>query len=159
MTTTFASGECQVCAWGESPSRGPTVTLRLHSFEELEPFRGLTLAKGGVRGDRFAYVIVRIQDDETLEGETEKPRHGFPLGLAGLAVRWCASEDYQQWMEREGHTADASEEASRQAILNVCAIQSRQELNTDTVAAAIFDEVFKLPYAASRKERGLDSGE
>jgi len=68
MTPTF-SGECQIVAWADSNARGPTVTFRLQSSEELEAFRGVTLAKKGMAGDRFALVCVRIQDDETMEGD------------------------------------------------------------------------------------------
>jgi hypothetical protein len=72
MTPTF-SGECQIVAWADSNARGPTVTFRLQSSEELEAFRGVTLAKKGMSGDRFAVVAVLIHDDETLDGDDTLP--------------------------------------------------------------------------------------
>jgi hypothetical protein len=181
MTPTF-SGEVQIVSWRDSHTNGPIVSFRLQGSDDLEPFRGATMAKAGMAGDRFAMVLVRIQDDETL-GEPELPlqlepefvesvgkpsaaletrvstKRGnghFPDGLCGLAVAWGTLPHFWSWLSNEFGEPIENEDSAREAILSLCGISSRKELNQSGTAADLFDSIVRIPYAEHRKMEGLE---
>jgi len=61
-------GEAMLLSWGDTSSRGKTVTFALHPDEcgDAHPFRGLGTGK---TGQRFAIVAVPITDDEEVSPE------------------------------------------------------------------------------------------
>ncbi len=61
-------GEAMLLSWGDTSSRGKTVTFALHPDEcgDAHPFRGLGTGK---TGQRFAIVAVPITDDEETSPE------------------------------------------------------------------------------------------
>ena len=86
------------------------------------------------------------------------PLKGGPLSK--LAGRWCADPRFQQWIRRVhgavvvaewGETeaaAMAPAEFARQAILLVCSIDSRAELDHDEAAEDEFHDQIRAPFAA-----------
>lgn len=98
---------------------------------------------------------------DTAAPAAEKKKPHFPDGLCGLAVRWCADEHFLAWLP-EAFPAEwlpdfvPDEEAAKQFILNLCAIDSRKELNKDYMAAEIFKTQILEPYSQVRQEDGVD---
>ena len=101
-----------------------------------------------------------------LDGGEPKPEHvanKFPTGLCGLAVRWCADEHFQNWMQSAYPAgwdtyaaAGNAEEVAKQVICGLCDIGSRKELDTVDKARRMFEERIRGPYAAWRLEDGVD---
>lgn len=83
--------------------------------------------------------------------------------LSKLAGRWCGSETFQRWArpvyDRSmggdgsgwgdiGSAAMEPAEFARHAILMLCDIESRRELDHDAGAAARFHDLVRRPFAA-----------
>lgn len=67
-------------------------------------------------------------------------------GLALLAVEWCKDTEFHEWMRSETAYIAESESDARLAILDICDIQSRRELETDRRAIAVFNQEIRGPY-------------
>lgn len=67
-------------------------------------------------------------------------------GLALLAVEWCKDPEFLEWMKSETSYIAESESDARLAILDICDIQSRRELETDRRAIAVFNQEIRGPY-------------
>lgn len=168
MKTEKWATEAQLLGWASNP-RGQTITLLLPDEDSLAPFRALTLAKGKQAGQRLAVAFAVIGDDEKLvpteidpkvvEGERKPSKSHFPPGLTGLAVRWCADEEFQRWTEEtfadewreylranSGLPAPSVEVITKAVILATCGINSRKELDTDRAAAEVFNALIRHPY-------------
>jgi hypothetical protein len=139
------------------------------SDEDRDWFAMKTAAKGKIAGQRFAVAIVEIGDDELpkedvtlqVKGPVPNPepkapsKSKFPDGLKGLSVRWCLDPDFQRWAHGEFFT-DINEIGAKLAILGVCDIQSRSELESNDAAIAVFNKSIREPYMAHRAAEGLD---
>jgi len=90
--------------------------------------------------------------------------HGFPGGLCGLAVKWCDDPHFQEWMQHTYGGAwstydsglDAQKEVARLTLCEVAGVESRKEFDTNPDAEKFFREEIMAPYAAHRKEAGID---
>lgn len=89
-------GEVQLVGWSDTHTRGPIIALRLSDSEELEVFKGMTVRKGGVAGQRLACVLVEIGDDE-------KPVHQQPQAAAADAEPADAPESLAHYLHRTGY--------------------------------------------------------
>lgn len=166
MITTI-HGECMMLAWGESHSRGATVTLLLSDPSDLEPFKRLTLAKGKIAGQRLMYALAEI-------GEDELPKN-IPIRLSDLPESELKDEDVQEalkggglkggplcklsailsndpkfwaWVASTEYGGIGSADDAASYIRSVCKINSRRELDHNPVAAYRFHERIRLPYLA-----------
>lgn len=154
---TFYSGECQFVTFADSSKGGPRITLRLHDRAELEPFIGM-------EGKRFAMVLVQIGDDEQPVQQAAKA-DAVPKGgeLAKLAGQWCSRSDfcdfirpiYCRLMGGDGSSwgdvtpddfRNGKHGYCRHAILVICDVDSRAELDHDYDAAAKFNDVIRRPF-------------
>lgn len=118
------SAELMLLNWNESANSGCKLIFEI-SADELEPFKALrTRAGKKVSGQRFAAVLVLIDDDETPVSAEQAPkpadkevkeklndnaelasparRGGFSDAVgprARLAVQWCAQERFANWLD------------------------------------------------------------
>ncbi len=104
--------------------------------------------------DRTGMVIEAIHCEVTHQHE--KPKDEKPKGgpLAELAGMWSKDERFWEWMTMQQLPPTGgewrlinNEGAARSAILKVCEIQSRRELDHDARARRVFEEVIRRPYA------------
>lgn len=63
-----------------------------------------------------------------------------PGNLCILACTFCTNPVFQKWLECE------DEEHAKAEILRVCKITSRKELDTNSNAALIFHDDFRIPF-------------
>jgi hypothetical protein len=108
--------ELWLLGWSESHSGGCKVTFQV-SEEDLAYFKNATIRKGKTAGQRYAAVLVQLNDDETpdpqsveptkpapelppppAEAPVPAPHKAFPGGFTGLAVRWCQDEEFRDWL-------------------------------------------------------------
>jgi len=66
---TVFQDEVMLAGWKETHTGGATVTFFLPDASLLDVFRGMTVKKGSVAGQRLACVLAEIQDDESIAEE------------------------------------------------------------------------------------------
>lgn len=163
--------ELMLVRWAESSNGGASVTFLLADPDELAPFKALTTAKTGKGGQRFMAVLAMLGDDEAplpvpAPGPPAPcpapppPAKGGPLSQ--LAGRWCSSSAFQEWVrgvyDRHmggdgsgfGDIGDGQLEPAdlaRHAILVLCDVDSRAELDHAPGAAKRFHELIRKPFA------------
>jgi len=175
--------ETMLLGWSRSHNAGSKITLQIND-EDLAHFERMTIRKGKVAGQRLMAVFVEIGDDElpVRQDEPEPERimsevesvaaiarvrgHGkFPPGMTGLAVRWCQDENFHDWLaanfpaEWDSATAELAktwQDRCGVVVKMICGVASRKELDTDEEARAAFNRFIREPYAAHRRECGLD---
>ena len=105
---------------------GFVLTLSLHPDEiPSELLRDFV-------GARYACALVRIQDDESPTAYSNRVK------TAGMI---CRDPLFQQFMSERYHI-DLDDESETAAVLcDKCRIDSRSQLNGDSVAQSIFDEI------------------
>ena len=105
---------------------GYVLTLGLHPDEIPEE-----LLRDFV-GARYGCALVRIQDDESPTAYSNRVK------TAGMI---CRDPLFQQFMSERYHI-DLDDESETAAVLcDKCRIDSRSQLNGDSVAQSIFDEI------------------
>jgi hypothetical protein len=143
------SGEVQFAGYADGSRGGPRVTLRLTDRAELEKFVGM-------EGRRFMAVFVEIGDDET---PVEEPAPAAPAvrrermaPLCEWAVMRCGEPMFQRWAaghpEAPKYRKDTAVETAKAAVLHLCGIESRKELDTSAKAASALHALVRKPYAA-----------
>lgn len=174
MTTPVFHGELQLAGWSESHNGGCKVTFWLAESSDLDAFRAMTVRKGNTAGQRLACALVEIGDDEQPvqqppappPAEPEKPKGG---PLAKLAGQWCGDREFRNWVRgaydiimggNESGIGDLGKEDllklglggfARHAILVMCDIESRRELDHNAEAARKFHTLIREPFAAHLK--------
>jgi hypothetical protein len=139
------------------------VVGRLGEVQEQQEPERPTGYPGGE--DQRVYDEIEQRTEQLMEAKGKpapKKTGKFPPGRCGLAVRWCADAHFQVWLmttmptswEISEHMEDP-EEIAKAIILDRCGIGSRKELDTNDVAAGVFDELFRGPYANARKDDEL----
>lgn len=153
---------------GETCKRGPRLVVELLDESQLEPFKNKTLKKGKTAGQMFKVVFVEVDGNgEPVEPEAPRASTGkFPGGLCGLAVRWCEEDEFRRWLytlypntlndvvKRQG--VRGTPKVNAECVKLICDVRSRKELDTDDRAAYVFNQKIREPYAAHRKEIGLE---
>lgn len=160
--------ETMLLGWQRSHSGGSKIVLQVPD-EDLVHFEKMTVRKGKIAGQRLMAVFVEVGPDEqpvqqpaTLEqAKAEAPKEKHPLGaLSKWAVMRCQDASFRDWVREqfpdEWHTAGGdreipAEEVTKGVICGMCGITSRKELDTSETARAIFDELFRHPYAEACK--------
>lgn len=162
MTPLF-QGEIQLRRWSESSTQGVQVTFALPDSGDLEPFK----AKAG---KRFMAVLVEIGDDEQPVEQPE-PKRAAVGPLCMLAVQWCKSPLFMSWIRQVYDRAmggngtgfgdikpehvGGAEGYARHAILVLCGIESRKELDTDPEAAERFHRLIRGPFQKHALAKGI----
>ena len=172
MSVPSVNLEMMLAGWQESHSGGAKLTFWLPDGDMLEPFKAMTSKKGGTAGQRFMAVLVMLGDDEQPQPIPQKPAPAQKpkLGpLAMLAVQLCKNPSFTEWlrpiyckfMGGDGSSwgdvtpaldfDDSWEQWTRHAVLVLCDIESRRELDTDPLAAVRFDAVIRKPWLEANK--------
>lgn len=165
MTPTF-QGEVQLRRWSESSTQGVQVTFALPDSDDLEPFK----AKAG---KRFMAVLVEIGDDEKPVEAQPKAEEAGIGPLCALAVKWCKTTHFFEWIapvfdrfqggsvesahgiSKASATAASREEFCRAAVLTMCDVESRKELDTNPEAAEKFHRLIRGPFYKHAMAKGL----
>ena len=99
----------------------------------------------GARGSCVA-IAALTQQATTAIAQAETIKKEPVRGLALLAVRWCKEPDFWEWINQTTHFNTHDELGAKKIICLRCGIKSRNELNTDTEAAAYFERDVRKPY-------------
>ena len=151
--------EVMFAGWSDSHNRGPRVSFYLADSASLDAFKLMTVAKGKIAGQLLAMCLVEIADDEQpaqrtqatdtiAQAEAVSPvvRDNRTTGLAYLAVQWCKQPMFWDFLnDHVALTTVLNEQDAKDLICLECGIDSRKELNTDAVAAEIFERTFRQP--------------
>jgi hypothetical protein len=90
--------------------------------------------------------------EETIAKEKKEPL----TGLALLAVQWCQEPNFWKWINENWDIKPVTDEKGAKVVIcSWCEIDSRKELNTDTQAAATFQQDIRAPYMQWLKEQGV----
>lgn len=73
-------------------------------------------------------------------------------GLTRLACMWCKDPDFLRWMEHLSEQPCTPKDA-KEFIYVVCQIESRKQLDQDTVAAALFSLHIRANFMAWRQSQ------
>lgn len=163
--------ELMLAGWRESNAGGATVTFWLPGSADLDAFRAMTVRKGGKAGQRFMAALALLGDDDVPveppqaavgQHQATPAAHELKGGpLSRLAGRWCCSEAFQQWIrpvyDRHlggdgsgwgdiGRVEMEPADFARHAILVLCDIDSRRELDHDAAAASRFHELVRAEF-------------
>lgn len=136
-------GEVMLLQWGESSTRGRTVTFLLPEDEDQHPFKTHSIRAGKRAGSRFMAVFVEISDDETAVDS--KPSASQEAGML------CRDALFQQWAS-ERHFVQRSEAGAREAVLSFCSIKSRSELDSQRRAWEAWSFGMKRDFEAWRRD-------
>ena len=134
-------GPFMLIGWSESNTRGRTVTFLLEEDGDSHPFRDTTVKSGKKAGQRYAAVLVEIDDNEEI-----KPR--TPSQIAFLL---CRDPAFHHWATEHSFATIDSEESARQHILETCKVKSRGELDKVGHGAALFQAMLYGPFNAYRE--------
>lgn len=108
---------------------GFVLTLSLHPDEiPSELLRDFV-------GARYACALVRIQDDESATVYNNRVK------TAGMI---CRDPLFQQFMSEKYRLDLVDENETATMLCDKCGIESRSQLNGDSVAQSIFDEVVTI---------------
>lgn len=147
-------GELQLAGWSESHNGGCKVTFWLHSSEDLEAFRALTVRKGNQAGQRFMAALVEVGDDEQPVQEPEKPKGG---PLAVLAGRLCADPEFHHFASVQYKALLLSGTAVNDCaewLRKFCGVASRAEIDGNPDATSKMQEI-RGAWIKWRSIRGL----
>lgn len=140
-------GEIQLAGWSDTHNGGRKVTFWLADEDDLEPFKGLTARKGNQAGHRFMAVLVEIGDDEKpiVQPQKEKLKGGELCRLAGI---FCSTKEFWQWVSETNDVEYITNQNDAVIWLREkCEIESRTELDHDSVAGNIFKKQVREPYS------------
>lgn len=131
-------GEVMLLSWGDTSTRGRTVTFQLPEGEgDVDhPFRHFSIKSGKTAGRRFMAVLVEIGDDE-------KPVEKRPSQLAFLL---CRDKAFWHFADERSFDSIDNEEAARAYILTACSISSRSQLDSNPSARAAWEAVIWQPW-------------
>ena len=133
-------GEIWLLSWRESHNNGATVTFQLADSDELASFKEMTVRKGRRAGQRFACVLVEINDDETPVVQEKK---GGPLSksAAMIGTNYAFQSFAIEQLCEAGcvwPVTATREELAREMIIRACGITSRADLDHNPEAAQKF---------------------
>jgi hypothetical protein len=172
MTTTVPlfQGEAMLLSWGDTSSRGKTVTFALHPAEcgEAHPFRDLGTGK---HGQRFQIVAVPIGDDDqplspealdqttahsvatgstpahpkqpVASGETKERRKFADLPLPQQVALRCADEGFRQWIawEERALLTEVDDEFAARWVRQKCDVHSRADIKPGSLAEVAWKKI------------------
>lgn len=120
-------------------------TLRI-SFD-IEPMHAQDAFKLFAAPGTPAAIAALQTGYATAGGELQtKPKAEKTGALCLLAAQWCKNPHFQIWADVQ------DEESAKEFVLATCLIVSRKALDTDAIAASIFDFQIRKPYMTYLKE-------
>lgn len=163
----FFTGDVQLLGWGDTSTRGRTITLQLDGEGLSHPFRGVGIKSGSAHGQMFKMVLVAIDengqpieigpaaqlselahDRETgdrapkrePEGE-DKPRTPFrEMQRSQQAALKLRDNDFCVWLKRSHGAAYDGWIDADHLLKKVLRITTKRALDSDPVAAAAWDQ-------------------
>ncbi len=128
-------------AMGEEPAKEPATKL---VSTDIEPRHPLAV--------------------EERQPAKEPAKAKFPAGLCGLAVRWCADDHFQRWLNQNfpetwAEYSDGGKDLKNTAkcvVCDVCEVDSRKLLDEVEEAGELFKREILDPYREHRAAEGLD---
>ncbi len=144
-------GEAMLLSWGDTSSRGKTVTFALHEDDcgASHPFRDLGTGK---HGQRFQIVAVPITDEgEPVSPGSGSAGHGVPAvdqaprstpepggakrerTLPEKVGMRCCDKRFQEWLYSKGRVTGNEHDAA-QWVRHECGVKSRKEILPGTEA-------------------------
>lgn len=130
-------GEVSLAGWGDTSTRGRTITLQLHDNGDAHPFSASRTRSGKKPGQRYQIVLVEIGDDE-------RPVEKTPSQMAWLL---CRDERFQHFLNERSFVTVDDEDSARAFVLEGCGgIKSRSELDTNPGARAAWMTLFFNPF-------------
>jgi len=157
--------DVMLLGWAETHNGGAKITLQLEGPDALEPFKSMTLKKGKIAGQILTCAFVEQDGNgNPVEPDAPKAKPKFPGGYCGLAVMWCNEPLFCGWLRDTfpgwwgacptNHLIDPVSAAWM--VKSICGVSSRKELDTNDHCRAKFNDLIREPYAAYRKEHGLE---
>lgn len=137
------SGEALLVNWGDTSTRGRTLTLELPQDTDSHPFRDLSIRSGKKAGQRLAIVVVQIGDDEAPVVQEKK--------LSQQAAILCKDESFRNFMAERSISQLDTEEDAKNWMCSGAGVNSRKAFDTNKQAADWFITQCKLPYEAHRR--------
>lgn len=94
----------------------------------------------------LALARLHIQATQAI-AQAETIQKAPPItGLAFLAIQWCKQPQFWDFLnDHVALTTVLNEQDAKDLVCLECGIDSRKELNTDAVAAEIFERTFRQP--------------
>lgn len=129
-------GEVQLLGWGETNTRGRTITLGLPSEGDGHPFSEARTKQGKKTGQLYQIVMVEIGDDN-------RPVEKTPAQMAWLL---CQKPAFQHWLNERSFVQIDDEDSARAFICEGCGIKSRSELDTNPIARSAWLVQFYNPW-------------
>lgn len=134
--------DAQLLRWAETSNGGFTVTLIFGDEDEARQyFRDKTLRKGKQAGQLFAVEFTELDDFGNEPAAKPRRFEGGPIARL-LITEWCKSPLFWEW---QGVT---NEHASAQHVKRMCIVESRNEIDSNPMAKARFQERIRKPYTA-----------
>ena len=130
------SEEVQLLDFGETAGGGPYLKFRLADPDQLDPFRGKTRQAKNTVGQRYACLLIPINDDESA-GRQEPTPSTAPVTTAVLAFRACRNVDFQRQAQIQGGYP-ATEAGAAAFIKSRCGVISRKDLDVSRDAQSLF---------------------
>jgi hypothetical protein len=143
-------GETMLLAWAESNTRGRTVTFQLPEEGDEHPFRHMTVKSGKRAGQRFAMVLVQIDDDE-------RPVEKTPSQMAFLL---CRDEQFWHWASERSFAQVDDEESAKFYLLETLSaasgieVNSRSQIDKNPTVRAAYEMQIERPFNEYRKTVG-----
>jgi hypothetical protein len=94
----------------------------------------------------LARLNIQASQERAQEETIAKER---VTGLALLAVEWCQDAAFQKWTQTENAYQ------AKKRVCEICGIESRKELNTNTQGAAVFQQEIRAPYMQWLRDEGV----
>lgn len=134
----FFQGEMQLLGWGDTNSRGRTVTFQLTDEGDEHPFKHCQTRKGKTPGKRYAVVMVEL-------GDQEQPVEKTPSQMAWLL---CRDPAFWHFLNERSFAEITDEDSARSHICEGCGIKSRSELDKNPEAHSAWAILFYNPWTA-----------
>lgn len=101
---------------------GEVIKLAIHPND-----LPMDLARARV-GTRYMVAMVEVGDDDQPKAGPATEKGEKALSMAGML---CRTAEFQEWMFKQGHAKEASEEACKQGLRSYLGVNSRSELLTN----------------------------
>jgi hypothetical protein len=149
----FFQGEVQLLSWGDTSTRGRTITLQLPEEGEEHPFKHSQIKQGKTAGKRYVAVFVEID-------ESEQPVEKTPSQMAFL---YCNDELFWEWCNERSLDHIGSAEEARSHMLSMLSahteqlVLSRGDIDRRPVVRAAFEYLIEQPFIAWRADRKVEA--
>ena len=112
---------------------------------EFEPrYAAQAYAMFGSRGTACA-VAALTQEASIQAAQAETIKADKPGPLCVLACQWCKEPEFWRWLESAYYRC-SSEDQAKAAVLMICRISSRKELDTSRDGAERFHTLIREPF-------------